>query len=124
MRTLSVELSTVKDKWHEIGIQLGIELSTLSAIEKQHPGIERQLSETLNFWLEGNTDQLVCWDTILAALKSPTVNKRGLAEELHKKYVECPLPAISDGECKATEFVVCIGIHLFMLLYKWVYTCT
>lgn len=100
LKNLTTELSSVKEKWHEIGIQLSIELSDLNTIEEQHSRIERRFSEMLAFWLDRNTKTPVCWESILGALKSPTVNKRWLAEKLHKKFVECPVKPICNGELR------------------------
>ena len=89
LATLSRELSPAKDKWHEIGVQLKIELSQLSAIEDMYPyNIDRRLSKMLSFWLDGNTDAPICWESILKCLRAATVNKRGLAEELQQKYCQ------------------------------------
>ena len=88
LATLTRELSPAKDKWHEIGVQLEIELFHLSDIEDMYPKIDRRLSEMLNFWLEGNTDTPICWESILKCLRADTVNKRGLAEELQQKYCQ------------------------------------
>ena len=88
LATLTRELSSAKDKWHEIGVQLHIEHSQLSAIEDMYPYIDRRLSEMLNFWLEGNADTRICWESILKCLRADTVNKRGLAEELQQKYCQ------------------------------------
>ena len=88
LMTLTRELSPAKDKWHEIGVQLQIELSHLSDIEDKYSMNERRLTEMLGYWLDGNTDVPICWESILKCLRAATVNKRGLAQELKQKYEE------------------------------------
>ena len=84
MKTLMEKLNSVKSKWHLIGICLGIKLSQLDVIEDQYSDIGRRLSETLQYWLDGNTEVPICWESIVKALES--VDKKGLADELRKEY--------------------------------------
>ena len=86
MKTLMEKLNSVKSKWHLIGICLGIELSQLNVIEDQYSDIGRRLSETLQYWLDGNTEVPVCWESIVAAIES--VDKKGLADQLRQEYCE------------------------------------
>ena len=98
LTTLTSELSPAKNKWHEIGVQLKIELSHLNDIEDMHTTSERRMTEMLGYWLDGNTEAPICWESILKCLRAPTVNKRGLAEELKQKYCQCKeTTAFSDS---------------------------
>ena len=86
MKTLMEKLNSVISKWHLFGICLGIELSQLNVIEVQYSDIGRRLSETLQYWLDGNTKVPICWESIVEALES--VNKKRLADQLRKEYCE------------------------------------
>ena len=78
------ELITVAHKWFNIGIQLGIEYHVLKSFEQRHKDDpSRCLSETLYCWLKGNAGKsCVKWETIVEALKSPSVHETGLAEKI------------------------------------------
>lgn len=81
---LTNELKTVKVKYSEIGIQLGLKLEKIREIELDHSTTDRRFTEVLNFWLEGNTAMVVSWKTIVDALKN--MDKAELATHLHKSY--------------------------------------
>ena len=81
------ELNIVVNKWLEIGIQLGIELSILKGFELQHNKEPRRcLSEMLQYWLDGKAYEKshVNWETIIEALESPAINEAAIAGQLRK----------------------------------------
>ena len=78
------ELKPATAKYHEIGIQLGIKPARIEVIEKDHHHTERRLCEILLFWLRGNTDVPICWESITDALIH--VDRQTLAGELMEKY--------------------------------------
>lgn len=84
IKTLVNELKPVKDRYGEIGIQLGIEMTQIKAIELEHSTVDRRLSETLDYWLRGNTEVPICWKSIIDALQQ--VGGKNLAEQLATKY--------------------------------------
>ena len=45
------------------------------------------LSGSLDFWLSGNTDVPVTWESVVAALESNFVKETGRAEKIRKKYL-------------------------------------
>ena len=79
------ELSSVIDKWFRIGIQLGLDESKLSQIEADHHGVDRCFSEVISFWLKGNTQIPVTWESLIEMLETSFVNEKGLSKRLRGK---------------------------------------
>jgi len=84
LRTLCRELSSVKHKFIEVGIMLGIPRSKLMEFKMSDYD---PLSAALDFWLKGNVlDVAVTWGSIVRALQSDYVGESGLAEKIHAAY--------------------------------------
>ena len=80
-------MGSVKTKWLEIGIQLGIPRSKLLEFKKE----DDPLSAVVDYWLRGNVTESVVpisWESIVTALKSKYVGEPGLAEEITKEYCQ------------------------------------
>ena len=93
------ELITVAHKWFNIGIQLGIDYYTLKGFEQQHKDdLSRCLSEMLHCWLKGNGKSCVKWETIVEALRSPSINETGLAEKI---FEDNQLQSAASGSSNA-----------------------
>ena len=79
-------LVIVVHKWIDIGIQLGIDYHVLKGLGQQYSNDSRRcLTEMLQYWLDGNAangKSHVNWETIIEALKSPSVNESGIAEKI------------------------------------------
>ena len=71
------------DKWHNIGIQLGLHESDLKSIESNYPRQNDRLREMVCKWLQGKNAN---WGKMVTALKSRTVGEGYLAEQLVDKY--------------------------------------
>ena len=85
MRTVCNALGSIKTKWFEIGIQLGIARNKLLEFKNEHD----PLSAIMDYCLRGNVAKStapISWDSIVAALKSDHVGEPGLAEQISKKY--------------------------------------
>lgn len=89
LRDVLNELSSVRIKWLEIGIQLGIDMSELKCFQVSHtvPNPMHLLSDVLTYWMDEHTDVPVSWNSLVAVLKSPSVNEQILAESIHSKYI-------------------------------------
>lgn len=81
------ELNSVRAKWYDIGMQLGVSIGSLDGIKKQYNDPSDCLRETLKIWLETNPSPTV-WSNIVNALSSNTVGKARLAAYLEHKF--CP----------------------------------
>ena len=69
------------DKWHNIGIQLG--LHDLKSIESNYSQQNDRLREMICKWLQ---NKAASWKKMVAALKSRTVGEAYLAERLEEQY--------------------------------------
>ena len=110
LSTICEELATVKYKWRGIGLQLHVPYHKL----KEFEDTKNPFVEVINYWLNGNVkDVPVTWRSIVTVLESSSVDKRGLAKTITKKY--CQLESINDkGECVISIHLVCcicIVIH-------------
>ena len=86
LRKVINELDSVVSKWFQIGIQLGVSESRLHQIEADHRTSDRCLSEVIIFWLNGNTNADITWESLITALEASGVNEKGLAKSLIQKY--------------------------------------
>ena len=91
LRDVTNELGSVMNKWFQIGVQLGVSEAKLHQIEADHDTANRCLSEVIIFWLNGNTNISVTWDSLIEALESSIVGEQGLAKRLIKKHGSRPL---------------------------------
>ena len=73
------------NKWFQIGVQLGINETSLHQIEADYRTMDRRFSEMISFWLNGNTQVPITWKSLIEVLESRFVNKKGLAKKIRKK---------------------------------------
>ena len=59
------------------------------------------LSAAIDFWLSGNANIPITWDSIVAALESKQVGEIGLAKVIHTKY--CCQPNDDEGKFNKCE---------------------
>jgi hypothetical protein len=86
LKNLLEELADCFSKYYNIGVQLDIDDGKIAEFEQNHSrNAARCFAAVISHWLEGNAAP-VTWETLLAALKSRSVNKKGLAQELEGKY--------------------------------------
>ena len=82
---LTQELSGVKQKWYEIGVDLENE-DKVDEIHRQYSDPDVCLRETLRAELQDSAP--TTWRNIVDALRSPDVRESQLGDELEAKY--CP----------------------------------
>ena len=82
---LTQELTEVKLKWYEIGVDLGLK-DEVKNIHRQYSDLDVCLRETLRAELQH--PQPTTWRNIVDALRSPGVRESQLADQLEAKY--CP----------------------------------
>ena len=87
------------DKWHNIGIQLGLHESELKSIESNYPRQNDRLREMICKWLQ---NKVATWGKMVRALKSRTVGEGYLAEQLESKYC-VPLQRITLTTTKISK---------------------
>ena len=79
------ELSIVRYKQYQIGIQLGIPHHKLKEFEKEGDSF----SAAIHYWLMGNVEgATVSWESIVNALSSQHVDEKKLALEISSKYMK------------------------------------
>ena len=87
LKDLLEELVDISDKWHGLGLQLGLNEGALKGINSDHPKNSQDcLRETLRTWLD--VEPRATWHTLCAALRSRTVGAETLASSLVAKYVK------------------------------------
>ena len=47
------------------------------------------MCEVLKHWLDTTTDPPPTWEAVITALRSPTVDKKKVADQLESKYFHC-----------------------------------
>ena len=83
MSLVTQELTAVREKWQDIGEELGVEQSSLKRIRtnSSDPGdcLRKVLTERLG---SGSTS----WEDIVAVLRTPRIGQSHLADHLEVKY--------------------------------------
>ena len=98
LRNLMNALSSVESKWYKIGVQLSIPPCKLRTFEVDYHSCERRLSESLLFWLDGNHEIPVTWESIVQVLSSPSVNENSLACQIQAKFCQLTSSSSSQGK--------------------------
>ena len=81
---LTQELTAVKQKWYEIGGDLGLP-SRVNDIRRQYSDTDVCLRKMLSRWLQLYTYHTT-WRNMVDALRSPGVAESQLADQLEVKY--------------------------------------
>ena len=86
LRTLVEDLHDARDKWHELGLQLRIDNTSLKAIESEQRGdTAKCLREMIAKWLSIGSHNCTI-QSIIEALCSNTVGKQEVARKLRNRY--------------------------------------
>ena len=97
LATVLNELFPCRAKWHNLGIQLRVDVSTLDSFKAQYDDPSDKLREVLKSWLA--TGENPTWRVIVETLKSPVIEEARLAMKLQQKYCTCRQPpTCKDGE--------------------------
>jgi hypothetical protein len=74
-------LFSIRKKWYNIGIELGLSVVELDVIESNHKDDpDRCLVEMIKMWLK-SIDPFPTWSTLACALRVDAVSEVALAEE-------------------------------------------
>ena len=85
LKLLINRLKPVAARWHDFGIQLGVNPDRLSELQCHTRDVKRYLSDMLMHWLV-NHEPAPTVDDLLDALRSPDIMEIRLAAQLKKKY--------------------------------------
>ena len=86
LKALLNELHTVRGNWYLIGLQLEIPHTTLDCLKQNHSDPSDLMREVLKYWLDTAVDPRPSWEAVVAALRSPVVDKKCIAEKLESMY--------------------------------------
>ncbi len=87
-----------RNKWYNIGLELGVESHTLDSIGDRFDDPTDCLREVIKQWLKGVSPQPT-WRALVDALRSCVVGEEKLASELEAKHCDTP----AQGAGKAIE---------------------
>ena len=93
-------LYSVRHKWFNIGMQLGISSFQLKIIETNSPGSKERLQAMLEYWMNNVVVPQPSWKVLVNSLKVPTVGESMLAKELEEEYCS-PEDTSTLGEWEA-----------------------
>ena len=82
------ELTAVREKWQDIGEELGVEQSSLRYIHTNHSDPRDCLREMLSKQFQRCT---TTWKDIVAVLRTPHIGESHLADHLDVKYCSSEL---------------------------------
>ena len=90
----------MKYKWRDIGLKLHVAYHKLKEFEKEGD----PFAAVMNYWLKGNVkDVPVTWRSIVTVLESSSVDERGLAKTMMKKY--CLSESSDDCKGRSTAYM-------------------
>ena len=74
----------IPQKWHEVGIQLGVEFDKLKSLSDSSTSDSRLFASVFTTW-KNCMRKPYTWAVLIQALKSPAVKETRLAQELSTK---------------------------------------
>ena len=77
-------LHKAQNKWEAIGLQLGVDEDELESIDETYKKNDKKLLEMLKKWL--TADENTTWNALVQVLRSKTVARNDIANEIEKKY--------------------------------------
>ena len=82
------EILEVRGDWYNIGLELKVPLKDLDRIKFTHSDNAKCLREVLQMWLTRKIpgEESPSWRSLTKALRSPSIGKPLLADELERKY--------------------------------------
>ena len=87
LKTVRKAVWGARTKWMDIGLELDLDVTDLTAIDATHRGdVGRCFIEMLTLWLK-QVDPPPTWSTMVAALQEPIIGYGDIAEQVENKYV-------------------------------------
>ena len=90
---LQDELYNIRDKWFDIGVQLGLDNGTLQSIKTENSNTGDALREVLTYWLKRNSSST--WGALFKALRSRPVGAGSIVDTLLKSAILTPDDSIT-----------------------------
>ena len=76
-------MSDIRHKWYDIGLSLHVRRNDLDDLKHSQANNQRKLLTVINIWLTSKLSP-VTWETVITAMKSPIVNNKDKAREIHQ----------------------------------------
>ena len=87
LKTVKKAVWGARTKWMDIGLELDLDVTDLTAIDATHRGdIGRCFIEMLTLWLK-QVDPSPTWSAMVAALQEPIIGFGSLAEQVESNFV-------------------------------------
>ena len=87
LQKVQSDLWNARTRWRNLGDALGIHASSIDTIAMKHRDDPVDcFREMLSEWLRGGSTPPRTWNTIVAALKTDTVDLGSIADEIERKY--------------------------------------
>ena len=115
LKVLLNALHPVRTSWYNIGLELDIPHTELDWFEQKHSDSSDLLCEVLKYWFKTATDPCPTWEAVVAALRSPIVNEKFIAEQLESKYC-APVQCMGDESNSPTKVEKSEGIAIIHVL--------
>ena len=78
-------LHKAQAKWEFIGLGLGVDQNELTSIDSTYTKNDKKLLESLKLWL--TADRNTTWNAIVQVLRTESVGRHDLANEIEKNYL-------------------------------------
>ena len=84
------ELFGARSKWYFIGLQLGLEASTLDSIRKDYrESTDNCFCQVIIVWLKSSSHATKTWSTLADVLKRQCIGFEELAAKIEEKFCQC-----------------------------------
>ena len=77
-------MADISNLWYEIGLSLKVSHDILDDLMSSAKNRKYKLVQVIYSWLTTTESYLVTWETVIAAIKSPVVDNKKKANEIHQ----------------------------------------
>ena len=73
----------ISDKWYDIGLLFQVHCNVLDDLKKSEGSNETKLKNLINIWKDTKPSS-VTWETVIAAVESPVINNKEIADKIYR----------------------------------------
>ena len=77
-------MADISNLWYEIGLSLKVSHDILDDLMSSAKNRKYKLVQVIYSWLTTTESYLVTWETVIDAIKSPVVDNKKKANEIHQ----------------------------------------
>ena len=77
-------LVDISNLWYEIGSSLNVSYDILDDLMSSAKNRKYKLAQVIYSWLTTTESHLITWETVIDAIKSPIVDNKKKANEIHQ----------------------------------------